>query len=251
MTNSTETGKLYGIGVGPGNPEWLTLQAVRVLHSCQVIFAPRAQIKKESLALEIVKPHLNPDAVIRELTFPMSKSAKVLDEAWSEAADAVEKELRAGKDVGFITIGDCMLYSTYIYLKRALEQRIPDLCSESIPGIPAFVAAASLADIPLGEGRQPLVIVPASGDLSRVEWALESDGTVVVMKVGEKLPALREILQNHNADGPAVLASRVGLARQCIVSLEEKNRIDTETAYLSLALVPSRRNSGSELKENP
>lgn len=251
MTNTTKIGKLYGVGVGPGNPEWLTLQAVRVLQSCQVIFAPRARIKKESLALEIVKPHLIADAVIRELTFPMSKSARVLDEAWNEAADAVEKELRAGNDVGFITIGDCMLYSTYIYLKRALEQRIPDLCSENIPGIPAFVAAASLADIPLGEGRQPLVIVPASGDLSRVEWALESGGTVVVMKVGEKLPVLRELLQNHKVNNKAILASRVGLCDQHIVSLEADNRIDTETAYLSLALVPSRRNGDCELKESP
>jgi precorrin-2/cobalt-factor-2 C20-methyltransferase len=251
MIESNRYGTLYGVGVGPGNPEWLTLQAVRILGSCKTIFAPRARIKKDSLALEIVKPHLVPDACIQELTFPMSKSAHVLDEAWQVAANEVEAVLRRGEDACFVTIGDCMLYSTYLYLRRILEARLPGLNCVGIPGIPAFVAAASLAGIALGEGRKPLVIVPASGEISRVEWALQSGGTVVVMKVGERLPELQETLRKHNADLSAVLASKVGLPQQSLISLDGRTSIEIEKAYLSLALVPAPDDGENLLREDP
>lgn len=249
MTESDPLGKFYGIGVGPGNPEWLTLQAVRILKSCDVVFAPRARIKQDSLALEIAKEHLATSTEIRELVFPMSKNAAILDDAWNAAATEVEKVLRQGKTCCFLTIGDCMLYSTFIYLRRALEARIPGFSCEAIPGIPAFVAAASLTGIPLGEGRKPLVIVPASGDLDRVEWALESGGTVVVMKVGEKLHAIQSLLQEKSVHHHAMLASKVGLLQQCVIPLSGTERIETETAYLSLAIIPADTNESNSLKE--
>ena len=115
----------------------------------------------------------------------MTADREELAEKWDAAAARVAEVLTAGEDACFLTLGDPLLYSTYIYLLRALRKRLPDLKAVTVPGIMAFGAAAALAEFPVGEGREPVTIVPAADDLTDVRRALAQGGTVVLMKIGK------------------------------------------------------------------
>ena len=129
---------------------------------------PAARDAAESVALEIAARYLKPDAAIHELTFPMSADADVLRRSWQEAAGRVHRTLAAGEDCCFLTLGDTLLYSTYIYLVRELQAIDPAAKIVTVPGVAAFSAAAALAGFPIGEGKQIVTIVPASDDLDPV-----------------------------------------------------------------------------------
>lgn len=242
-------GTLYGIGVGPGNPDWITLEAVKTLGKCLHVFAPRAKDKSDSLALEIAKAHLSPNAQIHELTFPMSKDKEVLNKAWSHAAEVITEVLEKGEDACFLTIGDCMLYSTFIYLKREMELLSQNV--KCIPGIPAFVAAASLTGTPLGEGKHPLTIVPVSRDLEMVQKALDTEGTVILMKVAAKLPEVLPVLKENRALERTVLVARAGLPDEKITHFKDlKDEDELPSAYLSIGLVEAPKHQQNSLFDN-
>lgn len=236
-TNQPNHGVLYGIGVGPGNPEWMTLQAVRLLKSCHHIFSPQAKIKHESLALEIAKDHLHPEAKIHPLIFPMSSDKETLNNSWREAAQKVLAVLTTGQNACFITLGDPMLYSTFIYLQGTLRALNPTVSCISIPAIPSFIAAASITDTPLGDGKRPIVIIPATDELDTVEWALASGATCVIMKVGNRMQAIANTIKNQSSKYRAVLASRVGLLDQSIQTVEPKEQQTWDNSYLATLLV--------------
>ncbi|MEK6713966.1 MAG: precorrin-2 C(20)-methyltransferase, partial [Nitrospirota bacterium] len=135
--------KFYGIGVGPGDPELITLKALNVLEKVDIIFAPRAKIKEESLAREIVEKVLRKKNDIRELEFPMTNNIEELRERYLKSAELILEKMNEGKEAAYVTIGDPLLYSTYIYLVNALQELAPELIVETIPGIPAYSAVAA------------------------------------------------------------------------------------------------------------
>lgn len=167
-------GKLYGIGVGPGDPELLTMKAVRIIQSCDVVIAPSAMAGGDSIALEITKAYIPETTKIQVLHFPMGKSNR--EEKIYEAYETVESYLREGKTVAFLTIGDPFVYSTYIYVLQHFKGEGYDI--ETVPGITSFCASASLAEVPLVIGDENLVILPGN----RIE-EVEDQPYIVVMKV--------------------------------------------------------------------
>ncbi len=138
-------GTLYGIGIGPGDPELITLKAARLIGACPILFVPKARTAAESVALAIARPLVGPETQIRELVFPMTADAKELAEKWDAAALCVAEVLATGEDACFLTLGDPLLYSTYLYLLRALRKRLPELKAVTVPGIMAFGAVAAAA----------------------------------------------------------------------------------------------------------
>jgi precorrin-2/cobalt-factor-2 C20-methyltransferase len=120
-------GKFYGIGVGPGEPGLLTVKAASILGSCSHIFVPKARLEGDSVALEIARQYLHGDAQIHELVFPMTADRGQLDVSWKQSAEVVAVVLETGADACFLTLGDPLVYSTYIYLLRALNLRLPEL----------------------------------------------------------------------------------------------------------------------------
>ena len=142
------TGTLYGIGVGPGDPEWITVKAVRILSTCRHVCVPQVGLAAESVALEIARCYLRPDAVVHEQSFPMTADASVLRQHWQQAAGEVYAILGRGEDCCFLTLGDALLYSTYIYLLRELQAIDPAVRVVTVPGVTAFSAAAALANFP-------------------------------------------------------------------------------------------------------
>ncbi len=161
-------GTLYGIGIGPGDPELITLKGARLIGACRNLFVPKARTASESVALAIARPLVGPEARIEELVFPMTADREELAEKWDAAAARIAEVLMAGEDVCFLTLGDPLLYSTYIYLLRALRRRLPDLKSRHGSGDHGLRRGGSPGDFPVGEGREPVTIVPAADDLTDV-----------------------------------------------------------------------------------
>lgn len=176
----TKQGILYGVGVGPGDPELLTLKAVRLLQEADVIAAPDKG-NGEQVALRIVDRWIQGKPLL-SCPMPMTREQAVLDRCHDEVANSIGALLDQGKTVVFITLGDPTVYSTYLYLHRrilAMGYR-----AELVPGVPSFCAAAARLNVSLCEGSQRLMIVPAS----RTELAdcLEQDANLVFMKAGRE-----------------------------------------------------------------
>lgn len=231
-------GTFYGIGVGPGDPDLITVKAASILARCHHVFAPKSDMGRESTALEIASRFIRTDARIYPLTFPMTADQSVLSRCWSEAADQVLSVIKQGADVCFLTLGDCLLYSTYIYLLRELQALCPDLQAVTVPGINSFSAAAALTHFPLGEGKEPVHILPVSDDLDLVRSALKKRATVILMKVGGRLAEIIRILEEEGLVDQAVFVARAGQSGERIVTnLRMLETGAVQTGYLSTILV--------------
>lgn len=236
--NQTGLGKLYGLGVGPGDPELMTIKAVRVLSECQTVFIPRSATAEESKAGEIARQYIRPDGEVVELVFPMTKDPAALEQGWKASVEQVAAALRGGKNAAFLTLGDPMLYSTYVYLLRGLRKSLPGLEVETVPGVTSLTAAAALADFPIGEGDEKVVIAPASGDMGELGDLLDRFETVVLMKVAKDLQRIIDLLEEKGLLESAVLVSRAGFPQQRVVrELRALRGSDEKVGYLSTILI--------------
>ncbi len=239
-------GKLFVIGVGPGDPELMTLKAVRVLSQVPCIFVPKGREEGTSLALSIMQKALSLEGKeIVEAYFPMLKtrgqgmelsaSENELDTKWNEIVGIVLKRLDRGVDAAFITIGDPGIYSTFFYLyERLLEQR-PSLIIEIIPGISSINAAAARAGISLGLGNDRIAILPANY-LDSLEETLREYDTVVLMKVNKVFDVVRDVLIRTNRAMDAVYVARAGMDDERIV--KNITQVQSEDMnYFSLVIV--------------
>ncbi|MGB6066108.1 MAG: precorrin-2 C(20)-methyltransferase [Desulfomonilaceae bacterium] len=239
-------GKLYGIGVGPGDPDLITVKGATILGECAHVFVPKARNSAESVALSIAQKHINPRAEIHEILFPMTTDRSELEKRWEESARAIAEVLETGADACFLTLGDTLLYSTYIYMLRALRRRIPSVEVVTVPGITAFSAAASLAEFPVGEAKEPVTIIPTADDLKDVRRALSLGGTVVLMKIGKRLNQILDLLEDAGVIEHSVFISHAGMASQRIeADLRNLRGENSETGYLSIILV---RGKGEKTK---
>lgn len=237
-------GTLYGIGVGPGDPELITVRGANVLRRCRHVFVPKARTASESVALSIADRYLASDAQVYELVFPMTTDKDELSSRWSDSARRVADVLRLGEDACFLTLGDPVLYSTYTYLVRGLRELLPEVDLVTVPGITAFSAAAALAEFPVGEGKEPVTIVPVADDLADVRRALLSGGTVVLMKVGRRLADVLDVLEETGAIERSVFVSRAGMADQRVETDPRSLRGEgPEVGYLSIILARTGRPS--------
>ena len=174
----------------------------------------------------------------------MTHNEAELSRRWVESANTVAEVIITGEDACFLTLGDPLVYSTYIYLLRALRAHLPELNAVTIPGITSFCAAAALTGFPLGEKKELITVVPTSDDLSSVREALQRGGTVVLMKIAERLAEIIEILKETGLLEQAVFVSRAGQEGQKVeTDLRKLNLAEGRTGYLSLILVhASERN---------
>lgn len=190
-----EKGKLYGIGVGPGDTELLTLKAARILKTVPVVFTPKSSKEKESIALSIVKPVLEEREDYKRLMlvtpiFPMIEDKDELEKIWNSASEMIAQYLDSGRDVAFITLGDPSVFSTYAYVQKKL---IENYEIETVPGITSFTACAAARNKALVEQNEILTIVPKIDD--RLEHVLEYSDSVVLMKASRNTSQLEETIE--------------------------------------------------------
>ena len=232
------------VGIGPGDPELMTLKAVRILKQVPCIFVPKGREEGTSLALSIVQKTLSLDnKEIVEAYFPMKKTMGTadtgeLDIKWNETVDAVVGRLNRGMDAAFITIGDPAIYSTFFYLYDRLLELKPALHIEIVPGISSVNAAAARAGLYLGLGNDRIAILPANY-LDSLQETLEKFDTVVLMKVSKVFDTVRDTLVEMGLAAGATYVARAGME-------DERIRKDIRTVkeedmnYFSLVIVRRR-----------
>lgn len=236
-----KTGTLYGIGIGPGDADLITVKGARLLSQARHIFLPKARMASESLAGEIARSHFSPAAQLHEMLFPMTSDKAELKRRWQESAAQVAAVLKTGEDACFITLGDSLLYSTYIYLVRELSEILPDAKIVTIPGITAFSASAALAGFHIGEAKEPVTIIPTADDLAPLRQALTIRQTVILMKIGKRIGPILEVLEQTGNLENAVLCSRVGLPEQRVVfDLRALKNELPDGEYLAVMLIHSK-----------
>ena len=186
---------LYGVGVGPGDFEQITLKAYRIIESCDVVFVPAKDYKK-SVAFNIVSkaiPSLENKKVIG-LDMPMTKDKEEMKNAHEKAAEEIRKEMNNCSTAVFLTLGDVTIYSTFYYISEILNGK--GIETGLVNGIPSFLAAASLINSRLVIGNEQLHIFSAI-DMGRVNEAIELPGTKVFMKVGSKMNVIKKMLMEN------------------------------------------------------
>ena len=194
-----EKGKLYGIGVGPGDTELLTLKAARILESVPVVFSPKSSKEKDSIALSIVKPILEKRDDYKRLMvvapiFPMIEDKSELEKIWDSAAEMIAQYLDSGRDVAFVTLGDTSIFSTYSYVQKRLIGKYE---IETIPGITSFTACAAARNKALVEQNQILTVVPKIDD--RLEEVLEYSDSIVLMKASRNSNDLEKSIEEKES----------------------------------------------------
>lgn len=239
MNQKEKLGKLMGVGVGPGDPELLTLKAVRMLREADVLFLPVAK-RERCIAYEIArggvdgldeKPWIGMD-------FPMTKEKTELENAFSHISSRIKEELEEGKLVCFLTIGDPTIYSTFVYVAERIEKEGYEV--EYVSGVPSFAAACGKLGISMGERQEQIHIIPGSYDVCE---SVKLSGTKIYMKSGKKLKELLVVLEKEaerrqkEKEEPWLIygVSNCGMANEeCYHGIEALKKAD---AYLTVVIV--------------
>ncbi len=250
MTTTHQQGRLYLVGVGPGDPELMTCKAVRVLEDAPVWITPKARKNGNSSALQIAAAQVGLEGrEVLELRFAMKKirlgeqADPEVSRLWQEAADAVLARLDRGQDVAFPTLGDPALYSTAFYLLATLQERRPGIRATIVPGITAMAACSARVGQPLGLGDDVVTIVPAAFDDERLRQILTTFDAVVLMKVHRRMARIVALLDELGLTDAAVLIERCGLDDQRIYT-DVRQAVGRELHYFSTMLVRKKSLEG-------
>lgn len=251
---------LTGVGVGPGDPELLTLKAVRVLREADVVFAPTADLNKPSRAERIVREavggSVDADVDVRRLVFALDDTGGLTaarTAAWDEAARTVLDAFRSGaRHIAFVTLGDPNVYSTFAYLARTVADTEPRVRVQTVPGITAMQDLAARVALPLAEGGEPLTLLPAAGPdedraLAAIDAALAGTGTVVVYKGGRRLNALIGAVERAGRADTAIIGTDLGLPTERIGPVSRHPADEAAPYFTTLIAPPTRGQRGGAL----
>ena len=218
------TGKLFGVGVGPGDPELLTIKAVRVIKEADIIFTAASTKNRYSLAVEIATPYISPSTRIEKLSFPMTKDEKEVETAWVHNAKQIAEQLKKGKNAVFLTLGDPTTYSTFGYILKKMKCIMPQADIETIPGITSFHAASARLNKILVEGEESLLITSGAfgGEQIRKNSGVEN---VAIVKAYKNIKDINSALKETGFNNKAVAVSKCGRENEQII----KNIHELET----------------------
>ncbi len=231
----TTPGTLYGLGVGPGDPELLTIKAARILGAVGAVFAASSSKNEYSIAENIVAPHLPPGTAVTRLAFPMTRDQAVLEAAWNENAGRMAEILASGRDVAFITLGDPLLYSTFGYVLPLVQGLLPGLRLEIVPGITSFQAAAAATGTILAESGENLLVASGVDAPERLREALSRTDNAVILKAYRNFPQLRELLTQAGLAATTTFVTRLGHEGEAVE--RDLAKVPQRPHYLSLCLV--------------
>ena len=240
MTTSgknNRTGSLYGVGVGPGDPELLTIKAQKTLQKVAVISFTQLDDGKESYALSVIRGVLEaakPEFLA--ITIPSDDETPVSPQTWTDAAAEIAGHLSQGKDVAFITEGDPMLYSEFFQVLGSVKSVVPDLEFEIIPGVSSVMAAAASSGMPLATHGQRLTILPKVYGIDDLREAITNSDTTVLMEVDRDLLQALANLEKLGLTGKATYVRQASTSRENVV--EDISKLEAEDLdYFSLLII--------------
>ena len=214
----------------------ITLKAKGVLERMKFVFAPVAGKNRGSIAYSIARSYIPTDARIENLFFPMNHDRAERERAWEENARNIVRVLETCEDAAFITLGDPMTYSTYGYLLKKMEALYPLIQKITIPGIPAYLAGAASANLPLAQGHEILSIVPGSASGARIRKCLTSSDAIVFLKHSSATGTIQELLREMDLQDRAMYIRRLGLPDE-LVTPDKEQGLSGREDYLSLIIV--------------
>ena len=231
------SGTFCGIGVGPGMPGLISVVAWQFVQEADVILLPRAKSAERSVARNCLPPHQIPEDRFREIEFAMESDRTLLAEHYSRLADEISHDVHAGKKVAYLTIGDPLTYSTYIYLLRALQERFPEIPCRTYPGVTSYSALAAATGFALGEGKERVLISPCPDTRVEVRRLIEAHDIVVLLKIGQRLPMLLRLLAEMEIGDHCVFGAHLGTENETLsVGISDFNPTDA-SGYLSTMLI--------------
>jgi precorrin-2/cobalt-factor-2 C20-methyltransferase len=231
------TGMFWGVGVGPGPAGYLPVAALDALHNADLIYAPRARGVEASVAVQCLAGISFDAAKLRDIEFNMDPDRSVLTEHYAALADGIAAELRAGRNVAYLTIGDTLTYSTYGYVLAALQVRLPDLRQRTFPGITSYAAAAAALSWPLGEGKERVLILPCPETANQLRHEIATHDIVVLMKIGARLPWVLDLLREMDIARHCAFARRIGLPGEMLAHGLDTLDAQDAMGYLATMLI--------------
>ncbi|MCL2032476.1 MAG: precorrin-2 C(20)-methyltransferase [Methanomassiliicoccaceae archaeon] len=229
-------GKLYGVSIGPGDPELLTLKAKRTIEECGIIAYPVRVRGEHSTALNIVKGAIDVSGKqVLELVFSMSSDKAVRSSNYGDAITELTSALERGDDVCMITLGDATVYSTFMRVGKDIESRGYEM--EVVPGVPSFCDGAARAKIPLTIGTEGLAVVSAAEGSELFCNALDEFDNVVIMKAYGSIDRISEKIESLDHGADVFVVSNVGLDDQYVGPLDKKRKY----GYFTTVIVKKRK----------
>jgi len=200
--------ELTCVGCGPGDPELLTLKAVKAIKNADLLVCPTSKEGKPSIALGIVSSIINesPKPEVINLVFPMVKDKQTLEKTWQNNAEILSQKILSGKNVVYLTVGDPYLYSTWIYLHREIQTKHPEIKVTVIPGIVSIFTFASKVGISIAEGAEKVTIIPSCYDLSKVKDLAKNSDTMIFLKDGRYFDQVIELLKEAGFSDDSIFA---------------------------------------------
>jgi precorrin-2/cobalt-factor-2 C20-methyltransferase len=231
------TGRLHGVGVGPGDPDLLTIKGRDALLGADALFVPVSESSpadEPGYAERVVRAHVPHATAITRLVFALGEDER--EASWRQAAARVGRVVADGRTAALATIGDPNVYSTFTYLAAAVRDRHPHVEVATVPGITAMQDLAARSGTVLLEHEEQLTLLPLTAGEQRLHEALAGDGTLVLYKGGRRLPEVRAALAAAGRLEGAVFGARLGLPGQDV-----RHALPDEAApYLSTVIVPAR-----------
>lgn len=235
--------ELIGIGVGPGDPELLTVKAVKAIQSADVIMCPASKEDRPSIALSVVDSLIDKskNQEIVKLVFPMTKDKDVLSETWKTNAKIMAQKVLSGKNVVYLTVGDPFLYSTWIYMHRDISENHPEIKISVIPGIVSMFTFASKVGVSIAEGAEKVSIIPSCYDLSSVKEIAKNSESMIFLKDGRYFDQVIQVLKEAGFPDNSIFAigQDLGTENEIIrkMTLGEVNDDTLTTKYFSILVV--------------
>ncbi|MGW2722587.1 precorrin-2 C(20)-methyltransferase [Streptomyces sp. NPDC001492] len=241
--SSSNNSRLIGVGVGPGDPELVTVKGVNALRAADVVVVPVMDTLERGRAEATVLHYVPAEKIVRVVFALNERSDRGRREAaWDAAGERVAQLLRERGVVAFATIGDPHVYSTFTYLAQTIAELVPGTGIETVPGITAMQDLAARSGAVLTEGTEPLTLVPVTAGAAVLKDALSGPGTVVAYKFGRQAGEVAEALRETGRLDDAVWGSALGLESE---SIRPASQLDGEPLpYLSTLIAPAPRDGG-------
>ena len=231
-----QIGILYGVSVGTGDPELITVKGLRILQQSQIIAFPAGIDDRPGVAQNIIDRWLQPHQTLLPLEFPYLQDTQKLEDAWQQAAQKVWQYLVRGEDVAFACLGDISFYSTFTYLAQTLQKMYSNVQIETVPGVSSPMAIASVLNIPLTVNQQKLAIIPALYSVRELETALDWAEVVVLLKVSSVYQQVWHILEQRNLLGCSWIVEKATFPEQKIYD-NIINYPQLSLSYFSIMLI--------------